>query len=102
MLKVMKLRKSDYANLESLLKRAGLVDEGSSRAYPENLFVSKQDAKKFIREISRAFKKEYPYLSQKKIKTAVGMYWLNLGPSEALVEAVKPGYALVLNKNDKQ
>lgn len=102
MLKVMKLKKSDYSNLEGLLKRAGLVDDESKRAFPQRIFISKCDSKKFIKEITKTFKKEYPYLNTNKIKTSVGMYWLNLGPSEAVDVAVKPGYALILEReNDK-
>lgn len=100
MLKVMKLKKSDYTDLEGLLERAGLVDKKTNRAYPENIFISKEDSKKFLKEITRAFKKKYPYLADNRIKTSAGMYWLNLGPSEVALEGVRPGFALVLERKN--
>ena len=96
MVKVIKLKKNDYTNLSGLLKRAGLVNEETNQAYPEKILISKEDSKKFQKEIFKAFKKQYPYLTTRKLQASAGMYWLNLGPSESAVEGVRPGYAIVL------
>lgn len=75
-LKVIKLRKSDLkGNIVALLKRAGLVYKNI--AIPQNIFISEQDAKVMRRNTDM-------------------FTWLNLGPSELLGKAIKPGYAIVI------
>lgn len=102
MIKVIKLNKKDYTDLEGLLEKAGLVDKEKNQAFPEKLFISKQDTKKMRAEIFKAFKKKYPFLRKEKLQASAAMYFLNLGPSELAKEAIRPGYAIVLLEDKKQ
>lgn len=97
MIKVIKLKKKDYSDLEGLLERAGLVDKESGLAFPERILISKEDSKKFQKEILRAFKKKNPYIATQRLKASAGMYFLNLGPSELAGNGIRPGYAVVLS-----
>jgi hypothetical protein len=45
MIKVIKLKKKDYYDLEGLLERAGLVDKESNTAFPERDFASIKEEK---------------------------------------------------------
>ena len=101
MIKVIKLSKKDYTDLEGLLKKAGLVDEEAGRAFPERLLVSKEDAKKMRSQILKALKKKYPFFRQEKLQASAGMYFLNLGPSEVAADAVRPGYAIVISRKQE-
>jgi len=40
-------------------------------------------------------KKEYPYLSQRKLESSVGMHMLGYGPNSGLENALKDGFAIV-------
>lgn len=95
-MKVVKIKKSDLnLHLEDLLKKLGLVEK--KQAYPECLLMSKEDQKVLKNNITKKIKKKYPHISKKNLSAAVGLYWLNLGPSILLTEAIKPGYAVVLD-----
>lgn len=90
-MQVFKLIKSDFTNLEGLLKRTGLVK--GNNAEPSRIFVSPEDYSKLAKNIEKQFKKEYPYLTKDKLKFATGTYLLNLGP--VVTSAVRPGFAIV-------
>lgn len=93
-MKIVKIRKS-YLNLtlEKLLDKMGLIN--GQRAYPDCLHLSKEDEKTLRTNIEKKFKKEYPNLDNRRLKSSVAMYFLNLGPSTRLSDAIKPGYAIV-------
>lgn len=100
-MKIIKLKKT-YLNLtlESLLTKLGLTN--GTIAYPERLHLSKEDAKTLKKNIEKKFKKENPHISKKVLDTSVGMYWLNLGPSHLLSDAIRPGYAIIVNSENGQ
>lgn len=99
-MRLLKLKKQHYKNLELLLQDAGLVV--GNQAYPSNLHISLVTQKKINKEIKAAFKKQYPGISKRKLDSVTGMHFLNLGPSTILQEAIKPGYAIIeeLEEND--
>lgn len=99
-MKIIKLKKNEYANLERLLKRAGLVDEEAKTANPDRLIVNEATYNEIKRTITKAYKEELPYLSKSKIEYSVAAYLLNLGP-KVLKKAdgganLKTGYAIVI------
>lgn len=94
-MKTVKLKKSDLnLTLENLLKKFKLVKNGE--AYPDRLLMSREDITTLKKNIEKKFKKEYPGLSKAKISSSVGFYFLNLGPSEVLQDAIKPGHVIIL------
>lgn len=98
-MEIVKIKKTDLnLTLEKLLNKFGLVKD--NRAYPERLCLSKEDEKILRKNIEQKFKKDFPKLSKKALQTSVGMYWLNLGPSSRLDQAIRPGYAIILNKGE--
>jgi len=80
-MKVIKLKKSEYTDLESLLRRAGLVDEVNLTANPEHLYVNEATYKEIQRQLLKQYRKEFPLLSENKIEYSVNVYLLNLGPN---------------------
>lgn len=92
-IQTIKLKKSEYANLPALLKRAGLVKE--QQAYPSNLFVSKKTYMAIKAAIMVQLKKQYPYINRKKLKLTAGMELLNLGPV-VIDKGIETGYAVVV------
>jgi len=99
-MKIIKLNKTDYWNMEALLKRAGLIDESGTRASPDRLLVNEATYKKIQQVLTKEQKKAYPYLSKSKIKYAVAAYLLNLGPNVIKNQNgganLKKGYAIVV------
>lgn len=91
-MKIIKIKKSEYTNLEALLRRAGLVDESARTASPEKLYVNEATYKEMKRLLTAAYKKEFSYLSKNKIEYSVGAYLLNLGP--ALIKNQDGGNAI--------
>lgn len=92
-IQVIKLKKSEYSNMPALLKRAGLVKE--QQAYPSNIFVSEKTYKLIKTAIATQLKKQYPYVSQKKLKSSVSLELLNLGPV-VVDKGIEVGYAVVV------
>lgn len=95
-----KLTKAMTKDMEILLSTVGAVmhlpdGEGRKRAFPSYVFVSKNDYKKLTQEVTKSFRKEYPYISPRKLKSSVGMHLLNLGP--VVVNGIKDGFVLVDN-----
>ena len=77
-IRYLKLRKSELkGNIESLLRRAALVNEQEKHARPDFIFVSKEDARIMQRNCD-------PWT------------WFNIGPSTVLKHVVRPGYALII------
>lgn len=103
-MKIIKLKKTDYTNLEALLTRAGLVNLQEKTAFPNNIFVNEDTYKKIKAELKKLYKKENPLLSKKRIEYSVEMHLLNLGPSVVLNGGKKlpNGYAIVLPLKDQE
>jgi len=80
-MKQYKIRTSEYTDLAALLTRVGATE--GNQAFP-SLFKS---------ALKKLAKKKYPFLSERKLSTAVGMELLNLGPNED--EDLKDGYIAV-------
>ena len=99
-MKIIKLNKTDYSNMETLLKRAGLVDETEKSATPDRLVVNEATYSEIRRAVMRAYKKEFPYLSKSKLEYSVASYLLNLGPNVLKKQDgganLKKGYAIVI------
>jgi len=90
--KVIKLtNKQRNMEVTDLLKSVGLVD--GSQAYPSQLYVSKNDAKRLYKKIEAMGRKQG--YTKKGLKNAVGMHWLNYGPNTSLELAIKDGYAII-------
>jgi hypothetical protein len=98
-MKSLKLKAKHYKDLEQLLVDAGAVNKKTNRAFPSHIYVSSEDMKKMNREITKLFKKEYPYVNPKKLQASVGMHMLNLSPNDSLGKVIKAGYALVDNES---
>lgn len=94
-MKTLKLKAKHYKDLSQLLVDAGAADLKNNIAFPSDVYASKEDIKKMTKEITKLFKKEYPYINPKKLKTSIAMHMLNLSPNESLADAVRPGYVLV-------
>jgi hypothetical protein len=62
--------------------------------------MSKEDERVLRKNIIKKFKKEYPTLSTRALMSSVGMYFLNLGPSTLLSDAIKPGYVVISGEGD--
>lgn len=84
-IRVIKLRRSDLkGDILGLLERVGLVNNKTNSTSPERILISKQDAATMRRNLK-----------------GQDMYWLNFGPSEAAADALKPGYAIVIEGEDE-
>lgn len=94
MLKVIKLRKKDYAGLEHLLRLADVVDADGIIAHPDRVYASQSDINKlYAAEMESAMKKLR--LRRREAKAVVDMRMLNLAPSSKLADCIKPGYIVV-------
>jgi hypothetical protein len=100
-MKIIKIKKNEYSNLEALLERAGLVNKETKQAHPENIFVNQITYNKIRKEIAAAYRKEYAYISKKALMYSVEAYLLNLGPvivdSTSGGRLIPNGVAVVLN-----
>ena len=45
-MKALRIKQNEYANLEALLNRAGLLDKSNNMAFPEHLFVNEKTYKR--------------------------------------------------------
>jgi len=102
-MKIIKLTKKDYVNLEHLLKRVGLVRE--KLAFPNNIFVNASTYRRIKQEHTKLVKKITPNATKKRIDYSVGFELLNLGPSVLSNKEggnnLPNGYAIVLPISDK-
>lgn len=102
MLKSTKIKKSEYSDLEKLIKRLNLIGtdfmcEGNTtyqRAYVERMFIGKSTKKLFDKALTLVVKKEYPYLDKRRIQSTVGLYWLKWGPVVMNDDSIAKGYVL--------
>jgi len=78
-----------------LLVELGAYNKEKKRVYPSEVYLSKKDCKTLRNVLTKQAKKEYAYLSKNRLKSLIGMEWLNYGLNETLVDAIKPGYVLV-------
>lgn len=103
-MKIIKLKKTDYTNLEDLLTRVGLVNPQEKTAFPNNIFVNENTHKKIRAELRKLYKKEKPFLSKKTIEYSVEMHLLNLGPNVVLNggKNLPNGCAIVLPLKDQE
>jgi spore germination protein GerM len=92
-MKAVKLKKAWLKDAETLLRAVGAVH--GKRAFPSEVYLSKEDYKVLKQNTAKAFKKKYPFILAKKLDFSIGMHLLNLGPNESLGSALKPGVALV-------
>ena len=91
-MKSVKITKQMLKNPEVLLKKAGAVH--GNQAFPSQVFMNDKDYKKLEKNLKQAFRKQYPFLVQRKIDSSVGMMLLNLGPVN-LKNGIQEGYLLV-------
>lgn len=79
-MKVQKLKLTDLKNLEKLYKKLGAVSKDGKQAFVDCVYISPK-AEEYLYDVTiKAYKKEYPYLSDRKLRSSVGMYLLNLAP----------------------
>lgn len=94
-MKVVKLRASDLKDYPELLSRCGAVDMDGKTAYPQHVYISRQDLAKLIINIIKTADKEAPYLKGAARQQALSYHRLNLEPNSSLKDVIKPGYAIV-------
>lgn len=94
-MKTVKLKKSWLSDPEKLLRAVGAVNDKLSRAFPSEVYLSKEDYKVLTQNTAKAFKKKYPFIHKRKLESSIAIHMLNLGPNESLGSAVRPGVALV-------
>lgn len=90
-MKQYKIKASEYTDLAALLTRVGATE--GNQAFPSDVYVNKKTMALFKSALKKLAKKKYPFLSERKLSTAVGMELLNLGPNES--KDVKDGYIAV-------
>lgn len=83
-------------DFEGLLKHFKLVD--GTEAYPECIYLSKEDLKRFEKGFILAMRKQNSLYSKRQIQAAWGIYNLRLGPNQGLELAIKPGYVIIAER----
>lgn len=98
-MKILKLKKTEYTNLESLLLRAGLVDKKNNTANPDRIFVNEATYREIKKQLKAEYRKTFSHLSDNKIIYSVNAYLLNLGPrvlnKKNNGDAIANGFAIV-------
>lgn len=92
-MKVIKITKRMLKDLDYLLQKVGATYKRN--AFPETVFISKQDYKILKRNLRSNLRREIPYAAKGAIDYAVGAVLLNLGPNQLLEEVIKPGYLVI-------
>jgi hypothetical protein len=98
-MKVVKIKKKYYRDLEFMYKDLGLIEEdenGEKSVNPSNVLMSDVDTKILKKTIAQEFKKKYPFCRSIKLQSSIKMYLLNLEPSTVAGKAIKPGYLVIL------
>ena len=97
-MRVVKIKKRYYRDLEFMYKDLGLVTESNGRKSvdPSVALMSKKDYAILKKQTFLQFKKEYPYLKKSGLLAEVALYLLNLGPSTLAENGIKPGYMIIL------
>lgn len=78
-----------------LLVNLGAVDKEKRIAYPQHVYISKEDYKELRKNLKNLAKKSCPGATDHVLTYSIGVDLLNYGPNETLAEAIRPGYALV-------
>jgi hypothetical protein len=94
-MEVFKIKKSEYSNIEKLLRRVGAVY--GKKAYPSHVYISTEDRAQFQSSHFKVEKKGRPWVTKKYFQSAFGLLWLNIGPIE-LKSGIEKGYILVDSK----
>jgi len=94
-MKIFKLKQKHFKDITQLLIDVGAVNDDMTRSFPSDVYISREDIKKMTKEVTKAFKREYPFVRSNKIKSSVAMHMLNYSPNESLADAIRPGYVLV-------
>jgi hypothetical protein len=76
-----------------LLVKLGASNE--TTAFPQHVYVSKQDYKSIKNNVRKLAKKQFPGFAKKHIDNVVGFEMLSYGPNSVLEDALKPGFAVV-------
>jgi hypothetical protein len=92
-MRIVKIKANDLKDAEKLLRKVGAVEE--NQAFPDCVYLSKEDTATLRKNLMVQAKKQYPYLKKDKIEGIVAMELLNLGPNESLAKVLKKGYAVV-------
>ena len=102
-MKIIKLRKKDYVDLESLLFRLDLV--AGKHGLPDLLVVNQTTYSKIRQSLTERAKKEYPYLSKLKLNFLVEATLLNIGPRVLKTKdggsKLQTGCAILLDKDEQ-
>lgn len=93
-MRTVKLTKKMMQSLGHMHKKLESTD--GKDAFPQHLYVNTKTANMIKKELTKAFRKEHPYLrNSNKIAFSVGVQILNLGPVEISGNGLKDGYVLV-------
>lgn len=92
---VVKLKKGHLKDAIFLLKDVGAISSDGKLVYPNHVYLSNKDYDKIVKSTFLQFKKEYPNINRRQLKTSVMMHLLNFGPNQTLEKAIQPGYAIV-------
>jgi hypothetical protein len=91
-MKTVKITKNMLKNPEVLLRKAGAVH--GNQAFPSQVYMNEKDYSELRKNLTKAFKKEYPHTIERRIQASVEMVLLNLGPVN-LKKGIEKGYLLV-------
>lgn len=95
-MKIIKLTKTMYSDMKTLLTKAGAVNLEEKMAYPSHVYVSPKDYKEIKKQLTILFKKQHKGLHKNRILFAVHCELLNLGP--VVLNGLTPGIMLVDNR----
>jgi hypothetical protein len=98
-MKTVKITKNMLRDPEALLRKVGAVYE--DHAFPSCVYMNESDYSELRKNLTKAFKKEYPHMIERKIQASVEMMLLNLGPV-TLKKGIEKGYLLVDDKTIKK
>ena len=79
-MKIHKLKYNDLKSLPKLYKKIGAVSKDGKKAFVDCIYISPKTEKELVKVTTQMYKREYPYLKQRKIQASVAMYLLNLSP----------------------
>lgn len=95
-MKLVKFKKSLLKkNWDEILENFGAVDRKAMKAFPSEVYMSKEDIKEVRKNYMGKLLKQYKGYTKKYLESAEAMEFLNLGANGTLEDAIKPGYALV-------
>jgi hypothetical protein len=95
-MKVVKLtKKMFHMHPADLLVKLGAVNKEQGIVYPQYVYFSEQDSKKYKKLFKKLVKKKLKRCSDRLINYSVNMDWLNYGPCHMLGKALKDGIVIV-------